>query len=100
MAEAKVLKEKNQTYQYMGEAGLASTIVDRLPEIAQAIAGPLSQTEKMVFISQDSATGSKVTNDIIKTIATMPDAVEGLTGIDLKGAIAKAVANGPKGLKM
>jgi len=100
MAEAKVLKEKNQTFQYMGEAGLASTIVERLPEIAAAIAGPLSQTEKMVFISQDSATGSKVTNDIIKTIATMPDAVESLTGIDLKGAIAKAVANQPKGLKM
>jgi flotillin len=100
MAEAKVLKEKNQTFQYMGEAGLASTIVEKLPEIAAAIAGPLSQTEKMVFISQDSATGSKVTNDIIKTIATMPDAVESLTGIDLKGAIAKAVANQPKGLKM
>jgi len=100
MAEAKVLKEKNQTFQYMGEAGLASTIVERLPEIASAIAAPLSQTEKMVFISQDSATGSKVTNDIIKTIATMPEAVEGLTGIDLKGAIQKAVENGPKGLKM
>ena len=36
------------------------------------------------------ATGSKVTKDIIKTIATLPDAVEGLTGLDLKKAIAKA----------
>ena len=55
----------------------------------------------MVFISQDSGTGSKVTNDIIKTIATMPEAVEGLTGIDLKSAIAKAVQNGPtKNLKL
>merc|ERR1711871_944729 len=68
------------------KAGLASLIVERLPEIAENIAKPLAQTDKMVFISQDSATGSKITNDIIKTIATMPDAVEGLTGIDLKDA--------------
>lgn len=100
MAEAKVLKEKNQTFQYMGEAGLASLIVERLPEIAHNIAAPLAQTEKMIFISQDSATGSKVTNDIIKTIATMPDVVESLTGIDLKGAIARAVQQNPSKMAM
>jgi len=100
MAEAKVLKEKNQTFQYMGEAGLASTIVEKLPEIAEAIARPLQQTEKMIFISQDSATGSKVTNDIIKTIATMPDAVEGLTGIDLKSAISRAISADPNNKKV
>ncbi len=98
MAEAKVLKEKNQTFQYLGQAGLASTIVERLPDIAAAIAAPLAKTDKMVFISQDSATGSKVTNDIIKTIATMPEAVEGLTGVDLKDAISKAMAG--KGAEM
>ena len=89
-AEALVLKEKNQTYQYMGEAGITSIVVEKLPEIASAISAPLAKTDKMVFISQDDATGSKVTKDIIKTIATLPDAVEGLTGLDLKNAIAKA----------
>merc|ERR1712167_382339 len=88
-AEA-LLKEKNQTYQYMGEAGITDIVMNKMPEIAGAIAAPLSKTEKMVFISQDDATGSKVTKDIIKTIATLPDAVEGLTGLDLKNAIAKA----------
>merc|ERR1712072_482146 len=43
----------------------------------------------------DDATGSKVTKDIIKTIATLPDAVEGLTGLDLKNAIAKATRLSP-----
>ena len=61
-----------------------------MPEIAAAISAPLAKTEKMIFISQDDATGSKITKDIIKTIATLPDAVEGLTGIDLKSAISKA----------
>ena len=86
-----VLKEKNQTYQYMGEAGITSLVVEKLPAIAEAIAAPLAKTDKMIFISNDDATGSKVTKDIIKTIATLPDAVEGLTGLDLKSAIAKAV---------
>ena len=89
-AEALVLKEKNQTYQYMGEAGITSIVIEKLPAIAEAIAAPLAKTDKMVFISQDDATGSKVTKDIIKTIATLPDAAEGLTGLDLKNAIAKA----------
>merc|ERR1712167_132330 len=89
-AKALVLKEKNQTYQYMGEAGITDIVMNKMPEIAGAIAAPLSKTEKMIFISQDDATGSKVTKDIIKTIATLPDAVEGLTGLDLKNAVAKA----------
>ena len=58
-AEALVLKEKNQTYQYMGEAGITDIVMNKMPEIAGAIAAPLSKTEKMVFISQDDATGSK-----------------------------------------
>ena len=82
-AEALVLKEKNQTYQYMGEAGITDIVMNKMPEIAGAIAAPLSKTEKMVFISQDDATGSKVTKDIIKTIATLPD-MAGPTGLGLK----------------
>ena len=74
----------------MGEAGITQLVVEKLPAIAEAIAKPLAQTDKIVFISQDEATGSKVTKDIIKTIATLPDAVEGLTGLDLRKAIAKA----------
>merc|ERR1711970_1060027 len=72
-AEASAIQAK-------GEAGITDIVMNKMPEIAGAIAAPLSKTEKMVFISQDDATGSKVTKDIIKTIATLPDAVEGLTG--------------------
>merc|ERR1711970_747995 len=72
-AEASAIQEKDQAYQYMGEAGITDIVMNKMPEIAGAIAAPLSKTEKMVFISQDDATGSKVTKDIIKTIATLPD---------------------------
>ena len=89
-AEALVLKEKNQTYQYMGEAGITSIVVEKLPAIAEAIAAPLAKTEKMIFISQDDATGSKVTKDIMRTISTLPDVVEGITGMDLKKSIGAA----------
>ena len=41
-----------------------------------------------------------MTNDIIKTIATMPDAVESLTGIDMKSAISKAIAADPSNKKV
>lgn len=40
------------------------SIVDRLPEIASAIAAPLAKTERMVFVSSDGNAASKLTGDV------------------------------------
>ena len=60
-----------------------------MPDIAEKIAKPLERTEKMVFISQDGQAGSQLTRDITSIVGTVPEAVEGLTGVNLRNALGR-----------
>ena len=63
--------------------------MDQLPNIAQAVSAPLAKTEKMVFISSDGSSGSRFTQDVVKIVSEMPEAVDALTGVDVKQAIRR-----------
>ena len=86
-AEADVLRQKAEAFKQYGEAAIVQSIVERMPEIAEAVAAPLAQTEKMVFISQDGSSASRLTNDVVSMVGSIPTAVEGLTGINLRKAV-------------
>ena len=47
------------------------------------------KTEKMIFVSSDGSSASNLSKDIIKAAAQLPDAVESLTGLDLKKALKR-----------
>lgn len=98
-AEAEVLRQKAEAFKQYGEAAIVQSIVEKMPEIAEAVSAPLAQTEKMVFISQDGSSASRLTNDVVSMVGSIPNAVEGLTGISLRkavGALAgkKAITGG------
>ena len=42
-----------------------------------------------VFVSQDGKASSKLTSDVIKMVSSLPDAVEGFTGRNVREAIGK-----------
>ena len=56
-------------------------VIEKIPEIAAAIAQPLAKTEKIIMIGDSGA--SKITKDITEIMAQLPETVKGLTGIDL-----------------
>jgi flotillin len=63
-----------------------------MPAIAEAISKPLSQTDRIVVISNGGGDGagagaSKVTQDVTNIIAQVPATVEALTGVDIVGTI-------------
>jgi len=63
-------------------------LLDKLPQIASAVAQPLAKTERIVVISSggDNQSGSgaaRVTRDVTDTMAQMPAVIEALTGINL-----------------
>jgi flotillin len=65
-------------------------LIDSLPEVAAAIAQPLSKTDRIVVISnggENGAGASKITQDVTNIIAQVPATIEALTGMDLMGAI-------------
>ena len=94
-AEANVMKEKAQAFRLYNDAAMAQMIVDRMPEIAQAIAAPLAKTEKIVIVDNGSTNGegargaSKVTNYVTDIIGQLPETVEALTGYNLMDVFKK-----------
>jgi len=89
-AEAQAMIKKAEAYRMFNNAAMAHMIIEKLPEIAAAIAQPLSKTEKIVMIGDSGA--SKITKDVTSILAELPETVKGLTGIDLTGLI-KSYAN-------
>ena len=94
-AEANVMKEKAEAFKLYNDAAMAQMIVDRMPEIAQAIAAPLAKTEKIVIIDNGSDGGdgpkgaSKITNYVTDIIGQLPETVEALTGRNLMDVFSK-----------
>ena len=89
LAEALAMHKKAEAFKQYGEAAITQLIVERLPEIASAISAPLSKTEKIVIVDNGGGNGngasgaSKVSGYVTDIIATLPQTVEALTGINV-----------------
>jgi len=93
IAQAHAMQEKAEAWQQYNQAAIIQQLIDSLPQVAAAIAEPLSRTERIVVINSggDGAGASRVTQDIANIIAQVPETVEALTGVD----VIKAIKNLP-----
>ncbi len=89
-AEAEAMLKKAEAFKQYNDAAVTQMIIERLPEIAKSVAEPLSRTEKIVILdsggqrSDGQKTGaSKVSGYVTDIIASLPETVEALTGINL-----------------
>jgi len=92
LAEAEAMKKKAESYHDYGAAAVTEMMVKMLPELAKAVAEPLSKTEKIVMVSsgEGGALGaSKITREIAQMMAQLPPVVESLSGISLKDIVGK-----------
>ncbi len=92
IAEAEAMQQKAAAWQEYNQAAIIQQLIDVMPQIAAAIAEPLSRTERIVVISSgDGANGgagaSKISADIANIVAQVPELVEALTGLDLTETI-------------
>jgi flotillin len=88
LAEAEATYKKAQAWEQYTQAAIIQQVIDALPEIASAISAPLSQTERIVVISNGEGDGagagaSRITRDVTNIIAQVPATVEALTGVNL-----------------
>jgi len=100
-AEAEAMHKKADAWARYNEAAMTQMVLDKLPEIARAVAEPLGRIDRMVVISGDGQTGgaSKITGDVTNIIAQLPPLVEALTGVDLDNvvkAVPKLMDDPPK----
>jgi flotillin len=84
-SEAEAMQKKAEAWQQYNQAAIIQQLIDSLPQVAEAVAKPLAQTDRIVVISSggDGAGTSRITQDVSNIIAQVPATVEALTGIDL-----------------
>ncbi|MGB7606238.1 MAG: SPFH domain-containing protein [Lutisporaceae bacterium] len=86
MAEAEAMMKKAEAYKQYNDAAVSQMIIEKLPELARAIAEPLSKTEKIVIIDSGSGEGkgaAKVSGYVTDILSTLPETVNALTGVNL-----------------
>lgn len=90
-AEAEAMNRKAQAWRAYNEAAIANMYIDRLPDLARAVAEPLSKVEKIVMISNgaDGTGASRLTRDVIDTVSQLPPILEGVTGMSLRDLIER-----------
>jgi flotillin len=88
LAEAEATRKKAAAWEQYTQAAILQQLLDKLPELAAAVARPLAQTDKIVVISNGGdgrgGTGAaKITRDVTDTVANLPEVIEALTGLNL-----------------
>ena len=84
-AEAEAMAKKAEAYKQYNDAAMASMVIEKLPELVQAAAQPLSKIGNVTLLSTGGETSGmgKLTSDVINVAAQGMTMVKGLTGIDL-----------------
>lgn len=87
-AEAEAMLKKAEAYKQYNDAAVTEMIIEKLPQIAEAISAPLAKTEKIVVVDNGSGEGgksgaAKVSGYVTDIMATLPESVEALTGINI-----------------
>jgi len=85
MAEAEAMMKKAEAFKQYNEAAVSQMIIEKLPEIAKAIAEPLAKTEKIVIVDggKDGKGAAKVSGYVTDILSTLPETVNALTGLNL-----------------
>ncbi|MCL2351923.1 MAG: SPFH domain-containing protein [Firmicutes bacterium] len=88
-AEADGMRKKAEAYKEYGNAAVVQMLVEVLPEMAKNVAEPISNIDKVIV--WDSGTGGggamKMAETVTKTLAATIDAVNEMTGFDLRGVL-------------
>lgn len=86
LAEAQAMERKAEAWRKYNEVAVLQILAPLLPEIAKAVAEPLSRIDRITMVSTggNSDVGvSRMTEDVVKVIAQVPPVIESLTGLRL-----------------
>ncbi len=74
---------KAEAWSKYSDAAIADRLLSIMPQLAAAVSEPLSKTEKIVMLGGDGNGGvgaHRVTRDVMKIVAELPEVLESLTG--------------------
>ena len=82
-AEAEAMLAKAGAWGQYNEAAIADRLLSILPQLAAAVSEPLSKTDRIVMFGGGNGDGigaHRVTRDVMKIVAELPEVLESLTG--------------------
>lgn len=92
-AEAAAMAKKAEAFKMYNDAAVTQMIIEKLPDIAQAIASPLAKTEKIVIVDNgnggEAKGAAKVSGYVTDIISQLPETVEALTGMNVLDLLKK-----------
>ena len=91
-AEAEALRKKAEAMQRYGQAAMMEMIANKLPEMARAVAEPLSKTEKIILFGEGGATS--MARDTAGTMLQTFEAVKNAVGLDIPKVIQNVSTGG------
>lgn len=79
------MARKAEAWNEYKEAAIVKMIVDVLPQVAAEVAAPIAQTKKIKIVSTGAGDVgvSKLTNEILNIMVTIPKVVAELSGADM-----------------
>jgi flotillin len=98
LAEALAMEKKAEAWRKYGEAAVLQILAPVLPEIARAVAEPLSRIDRITMVStggNGDLGASRVTSEVARVLSQLPPVVESLTGVSLDNLFARLRAARP-----
>lgn len=96
LAEALAMEQKAEAWRKYGEAAIVQILAPILPEIARAVAEPLSKIDRITLVNTGGGGAgaggdgvSRITGEVARVIAQVPPVVESLTGMNLADLFEK-----------
>jgi len=86
LAEAEGMQQKAKAWQEYNAAAVSEMFIEKLPDIAAAVASPLQKIDRIVLVNSggSGSTGvERITKGVTDVLAQVPVVVEMMTGVDL-----------------
>lgn len=88
LAEAEAKHKLAEAFEAFGEAAVLDIIVKMLPELAGKIAEPISAIDRLTIVDTGHGEGAaRVSNYVTSLMATAPEMLKSVSGIDVEGLI-------------
>jgi flotillin len=91
LAEAEGMMRRAAAWQEYNQAAIAQLLIEKLPDIVRAATEPLSRIDRITLVNSGGGTGTglgALGKDLAGVLASMPEVVNALTGVDLHKIMA------------
>lgn len=89
LAEAEAMRKKADAFKEYGDAAKAQMVIEKLPDIAEAVARPIAAIEKVNIYGTDGKGVSEMSGNVPVIIKQTMDVVSDTTGVDMAEIMEK-----------